>query len=64
IRVGADDSGPAAAISAALEARLSAMPPTGGGYRIVSLSPLRSRTLRIDALWLVTLDYRARLLQL
>lgn len=63
IRDGSDDAGPAAAITAALEARLAAMPHTGDGYRLVSLSPLRSRTLRIDALWLVTLDYRARLLQ-
>lgn len=63
IRDGSDDAGPAAAITAALEARLAAMPRTGGGYRLVSLLPLRSRTLRIDALWLVTLDYRARLLQ-
>lgn len=63
IRDGAEEADPAAAIAAALEARLAAIPRTGPGYRLVSLTPLRSRTLRIDALWVVTLDYRARLLQ-
>ncbi|MFN3819184.1 DUF3168 domain-containing protein [Blastomonas sp.] len=63
IRDGSDDAAPVAAITAALETRLAAMPRTGESYRLVNLTPLRSRTLRIDALWLVTLDYRARLLQ-
>lgn len=63
IRDGSDDAGPASAITAALEARLAAMPRTGVGYRLVNLTQMRSRTLRFDALWLVTLDYRARLLQ-
>lgn len=38
------------------------MPRSGTGYRLVSLHPLRSRTVRIGETWLVTLDYRARLL--
>lgn len=63
IRDGSDEAGPASAIAAALEARLSTMPRTGSGYRLITLTPIRSRMLRIDALWLVTLDYRARLLQ-
>lgn len=63
IRDGSDEPGPASAIAAALEARLLAMPRAGSGYRLVSLTLLRSRTLRLDGLWLVTLDYRARLLQ-
>jgi hypothetical protein len=63
IRDGSDDTDAVAAITAALDARLGAMPRTGTGYRLVSLSQLRSRTLRIDALWFATLDYRARLLQ-
>lgn len=63
IRDGSDEVATVTAIAEALEARLAAMPRTGAGYRLVNLTPLRSRTLRIDALWLVTLDYRARLLQ-
>ena len=63
VRDGSDDAAPVTAIAAALEARLAAMPRSGQGYRLVSLTALRSRTLRIDSLWVVTLDYRARLLQ-
>ncbi|MFN3472897.1 MAG: DUF3168 domain-containing protein [Blastomonas sp.] len=63
VRDGSDDAAPAADIAAALERRLAAMPSGGTGYRLVNLIPLRSRTARIDSLWLVTLDYRARLLQ-
>lgn len=63
VRDGSDDAQPVAAIAAALEARIAVMPRSGDGYRLVSLTPLRSRTLRIEALWVVTLDYRARLLQ-
>ncbi|WP_017672463.1 DUF3168 domain-containing protein [Blastomonas sp. AAP53] len=64
IRDGSDDAVPVSAIAAALEARVLATPRTGTGYRLVSLSPLRSRTLRNGDLWIVTLDYRARLLSL
>lgn len=63
VRDGSDDAAPVASIAAALDAKLGAMPRSGEGYRLVSLTPLRSRTLRIDPLWVVTLDYRARLLQ-
>lgn len=63
IRDGSDDAAPVADIAAALETRLATIPRAATGYRLVSLSPLRSRTVRPDALWLVTLDYRARLLQ-
>lgn len=63
IRDGSDESAASAAIAAALEARLAALPPAGPGYRLVSLSLVRSRTVRLASLWLVTLDYRARLLQ-
>lgn len=62
IRDGADDAEPVSAIAAALEARLLGTPRNGAGYQLVSFFPLRSRTVRVDALWLVTLDYRARLL--
>ena len=62
IRDGSQDAGPVSAIAAALETRLMAMPPSGSGYRLVSLHPLRSRSVRIGETWLVTLDYRARLL--
>lgn len=63
IRDGSDEASPVAAIAAALEARLAAVPPQGSGFRLVSLTPMRSRTLRIGALWTSTLDYRARILQ-
>lgn len=63
VRDGSDDAAPVADIAAAMETRLAAMPRSGTRYRLISLAPLRSRTSRIDALWLVTLDYRARLLQ-
>ena len=62
IRDGSDDAAPVSAIAAAVEARLLTTPSTGAGYQLVSLAPLRSRTMRAGALWLVTLDYRARLL--
>lgn len=64
IREGSQDAGPASAIAAALDARLMALPRTGPGYRLVSIHPLRSRTVRIGELWLIALDYRARLLAL
>lgn len=63
IRDGSDDAAPVAGIASALETRLASIPRNGTGYRLVSLVPLRSRTVRIDSLWLLTLDYRARLLQ-
>lgn len=63
VRDGSDDAAPGAAIMATVEARLAAMPGSGTGYRLVSLWPLRSRTVRIGALWVFTLDCRARLLQ-
>lgn len=63
IRDGSDDAQPIAAIAAALEARLAALPGDGPGLRLVSLTPMRSRTLRIGALWTSTLDMRARILQ-
>lgn len=62
IRDGSDDAAPVSAIAAAVEARLLTTPSTGACYQLVSLAPLRSRTMRAGALWLVTLDYRARLL--
>lgn len=62
IRDGSQEAGDVSAIAAALETRLVAMPRSGTGYRLVSLHPLRSRTVRIGEIWLVTLDYRARLL--
>lgn len=62
IRESSQDAGPVSAIAAAFETRLAAMPRSGTGYRLVSLHPLRSRTVRIGETWLVTLDYRARLL--
>lgn len=64
VRDGSDDAAPVSAIASVLEARLLTMPRTGTGYRLVSLVPLRSRTVRTGDLWLVTLDYRARLLSL
>lgn len=63
IRDGSDDAQPVAAIAAALEARLAALPDEGPDLRLVSLTPMRSRTLRIGALWTSTLDVRARILQ-
>lgn len=63
IRDGSDEAAPVAAIAAALEARLAAMPAQGAGFRLVSLTAMRSRTLRVGALWTTTLDYRARILQ-
>lgn len=63
IRDGSDEAQAVAAIAAALEARLAAMPAPGADYHLVSLIPMRSRTLRIGALWTTTLDYRARILQ-
>ena len=62
IREGSQDAGPVSAVTAALDARLMAMPRTSTSYRLASLHPLRSRTVRIGELWLATLDYRARLL--
>ena len=62
IRDGSADPGSVSAIAAALEARLIAMPRAGHGYRLASIHPLRSRTVRLGETWLVTLDYRARLL--
>lgn len=62
LRDGSQDAAPVSAIAAALETRLLALPRTGTGYRLASLQPLRSRTVRIGDIWLVTLDYRARLL--
>lgn len=62
LRDGSQDAGPVSAIASALETRLLALPRTGTGYRLASLQPLRSRTVRIGDIWLVTLDYRARLL--
>ena len=62
IRDGSDEAAPIAAITSAVEARMAAMPNTGPGYRLVSLTPLRSRTVRIGDLWLATIDIRARLL--
>lgn len=64
IRDGSQDLGPVSAIAQALDIRLMAMPRTGAGHRLVSFHPLRSRTVRIGETWLVTLDYRARLLAL
>jgi hypothetical protein len=63
IQDGSDDAAPASEIAGALDARLLGMPPTGAGFRLVTLAILRSRTVRIDGLWRVTVDYRARLLQ-
>lgn len=63
LRDGSDDAAPVCATARVLEARIAALAPAGPGYRLVSLSLLRSRTWRSDTLWHVTLDYRARLLQ-
>lgn len=63
LRDASDDAGPVCATARVLETRIAALAPTGPGYRLVSLSLLRSRTWRSDTLWHVTLDYRARLLQ-
>ena len=62
IRDASQDAHAVSAIAQALEVRLMAMPRDGTGYRLVSLHPLRSRTVRIGEIWLATLDYRARLL--
>lgn len=64
IRDGSSDAAPMSAIGGALDLRLMTMPRTGGSFQLVSLHPLRSRTVRFGELWLATLDYRARLLAL
>ncbi len=64
IRDGSADAAPVSAMAQAIEVRLAALARTGPGYRLVSLTALRSRTVRIGELWLATLDYRARLLAL
>jgi len=63
VRDGSDDAHPVAAIAATLESRLATIPREASSYQLVSLTPVRSRTLRIGALWTITLDYRARILQ-
>lgn len=58
-----DDPGEAAALVAAIEARIAALPSEQGGFRIASLTFLRARAeQRGEARRVVLLEYRARLL--
>ncbi|MEZ5708999.1 MAG: DUF3168 domain-containing protein [Blastomonas sp.] len=57
-----EDSDRLAAIVAALEARIVAMPASQNGFDLVGLTQLRSRTRRRDSGWQTLLEYRARIL--